>query len=246
VIIRRLKHFLTNSGTIHQLLETTLKNKNSLVPMIEGQIRQTQIQLETAKPTIDKFSETLQAASMDPTRNLMEVCKALLEEKDKAQAMVEKLSVEILELEHKKMVAKDKFENSTLPEFLEKTVKHFDKLADAEKKKIIQTIIPRIVIDPEKTNQIQIFINPDPESKKPHNQHLTVGHKFLLIKNWLGDSLRTRSPKSPFVTQCHDEARMAERDSPSAPRTFRARAAVRPHARLASKYSAHSGFLVLV
>jgi hypothetical protein len=32
------------------------------------------------------------------------------------------------------LIAKNKFKKSTLPEFLQKTVKHFDKLADVEKK----------------------------------------------------------------------------------------------------------------
>jgi hypothetical protein len=104
--------------------------------MIEDQIRKTQTKLSTAKQAVEKFSDALQAAALDRTRNLMEVCKALLEEKDKAAVLVEKLDVELRELEHKKIVAKDKFENSTLPDFLKRMVTHFDRMPDTEKKRI--------------------------------------------------------------------------------------------------------------
>ncbi len=131
--------------------------------MFEEQIREAQIKMDEARLAIDKFSDTIQAAVLDKTQNLTEVCKVMLEEKTKAQATVEKLDAEIRELERKKIIAKDRFENSTLPDFLQRTVQHFEKLPDTEKKKIIQTIIARIVIDPAKPEKIELLINPDPE-----------------------------------------------------------------------------------
>ncbi len=57
----------------------------------------------------------------------------------------------------------DKFQNSTLPEYIEETVRYFDKLTEGEKKIIIQTIIAEVIIDPEHPDQIKIRINPDPK-----------------------------------------------------------------------------------
>jgi hypothetical protein len=77
---------------------------------------------------------------------------------------------------------------------MHRPVKHFDNLTDVEQKKIIQAIIPRIVIHLEKTDQIKNWINADPESKVPLISLTDEGHKFLFTHNWLGklDEFRTR------------------------------------------------------
>ena len=54
----------------------------------------------------------------------------------------------------------------------------------ARERKIIQTIIPRIVIDPEKPNQIELLVNPDPKNPLLPNR-LTEEQKVRFSKEWL-------------------------------------------------------------
>ena len=57
---------------------------------------------------------------------------------------------------------KERFENATLPDFLEKVMKNIDKLSDIEKKVIVKTIIAKIEINRTDKETIKIFLNAAP------------------------------------------------------------------------------------
>ncbi len=63
-------------------------------------------------------------------------------------------------LQRKKQEVEKNFKSKTLMEYLEKALQMFDKKSDQEKKTIIQSIIPEIIVHSD--NRLELKVNSDP------------------------------------------------------------------------------------
>ena len=81
-------------------------------------------------------------------------------EKDKAISEREHLKTRLEELEFQKAKIEQMFTNSTAQEFINGTIRHFDKKAPIEQRRIIQTLIPEVILHEDK--RLELRINPDP------------------------------------------------------------------------------------
>jgi hypothetical protein len=94
--------------------------------------------------------------------------KKAVEEKSKVEKNYLNQKRDLEHWKEKKIYVKHRFQNSTLTQYLEKTIKYFMTLPDLEKRRAIRKIFSKIVIDLEKRNQILLYIRPDPLSSHCH------------------------------------------------------------------------------
>lgn len=141
-----------------------LKNKDAHLPLVKVRVDEISREIKDQEKTIEVISEKLKnfILHMDNSKDAIDFHIAIKEQRQEAEKRLEELQKELREQTLVTEKVRQRFENSTLPAFLEKVVNQIDKLEDAEKKAIISTIIARIEIDTNDKEKIKIFLNPSP------------------------------------------------------------------------------------
>ena len=148
---------------------------------LRGRIRH----LETL---VERFSAGLRNAAAAGAANLVEVCAALLEEKKKVvgESATEQARLEAL-LARRDRLASD-LQGRSLEEYLAKAMTKFDENSDLQKKRIVQAIVPEVIVNSE--DELTLMVNPD-----PLDCHIQGGNKFALRGKWR--QRRDLNPRPP-------------------------------------------------
>ena len=191
IVTNRIRQYLLESKTLENVLSEALRNRLVGLPLIEEDIPAIERKISLKKEVIAEFSMTLENAALRKDGSLLSVCAGLMTQKEKAEKELADYHAKLQErLEQKDRVVKT-FEKSTLEEYLERTLAHFDAKNDVEKKAIVQAIIPEIIIHAD--NSVELRVNPD--SNGIVQRRHSGGGKVVLSSKWRGG--RDSNPRPP-------------------------------------------------
>jgi DNA invertase Pin-like site-specific DNA recombinase len=84
IVIGRLKHYLTNTEHFQKLISTSLKNHHLIEQSLQSEMSSLQKRSKELEHLINGFSETLRKVVLDHTNDIIQICRTLEEEKQKA------------------------------------------------------------------------------------------------------------------------------------------------------------------
>ena len=118
---------------------------------------------------MEKFSESLKEAALSSSQNISQICEALIEEKSRAKTEIQNEELRLLELEASKKRVQESIEGKALEEHLNRVLKNFDKRSDFQKKRIIQAVVPEIIVHND--NRIELKVSLDPVDRGSINSY---------------------------------------------------------------------------
>ncbi len=184
-VLSRIKTYLANSGTLQKVMDAALRHKLVGLPFLAEEVTGHERKVKELSDMLVGFSDGLRRAALKSDDAVEGVCRELLMEKSKVEAELKQAKNDLSAAEQKLAAIKAKFENQTADGWLRKAIEKFEEKTDLQKKRIIQAIIPEMVLLP--NNQLELRVNPDPGGAATPGCHIAGGGKLLGISgNWRG------------------------------------------------------------
>lgn len=201
LVCKRVKKYLCENGRLSSVVQSVLKSGTANLGKFDFEIQKVKRTIENQITIIERFSETLRQAALSSTQNITQVCEALIEERSKAQIELDMNQSKLLELENARTQAQENFKGKALEEQLNKVLRNFDQRSDFQKKRLIQMIVPEVIVHPD--NKIELKVSLDPVTSgirptahpTPRSPCHTGGQKIGLMDKWRGG--RDLNPRPP-------------------------------------------------
>ena len=186
IVITRLKMYLSTNDQLKKVIDTTLKNNHLVGSGIQSEIMKLQKKTKELEVVIEGFSDSLRKVVLDRSADIVTVCRILEQEKQKAMAELTEVTTCFMELNTKKNFAEDYIKKASINEFIQKTMKAFDKMPEIEKKAYIRAVIKEVIIHED--NSVELRLNPNPWN--PDEDRHGGGQKVVMGEKWRerGDS----------------------------------------------------------
>ncbi len=189
-ICKRLQQYLKESGLLERAINKSFNGISTEVAKIDREIEGKQTKKFDLEETERGFSDQLRAAARNGT--LERLISIIDNEKVQVEREILEIQESIDELNQKRTIILEEYKEKTLQEKLVAVLNSFSKRCDLQKQKIIQMIIPKIVVHGD--NRLEVFINPLFElslNGKGSRSRTSGGQKFVLDKNGSGGEIRT-------------------------------------------------------
>ena len=158
IVCKRIKTYLTESGILREVLEAALKQQRVGQPNLDAEIARANREIKALEEILESFTAGIRKAALSGLANLAEVCAALLDEKDYAAKELTVKQAALEDLRARKQRLKADLESRSLENYLQKAMEKFDTKSDLEKKRIVQSIIPEIIIKSDQ--EMVLMVNP--------------------------------------------------------------------------------------
>lgn len=185
IVLKRLDEFIRTSQTIKEVIEQNLKDGSLGLSALDNKIKECRARVKETEDKVQKFSEFLTETILQKQKDedFVAVSKRINSNLEKSESDLTKYREELENWIIQKENVLQQFNDSTLPEFLEKAVRAIRAKPVNEKKLIIRRIFSKIILDLKK-NQIELHIRLDP---KGMHDECSYGAKGVRIeKRWLG------------------------------------------------------------
>ena len=187
----RLKQYLSDSATLREVINLSLKNRLLGLPMIEDEIKEARTKIAKLEGTLGGFSEAIREAAAKNPAKLPEICALILDEKKWAETDLALAKTGLEDLLQKKERITTEFKEKTILDYLTLGLERFEERSDLQKKQILQGIVRRVVLHPE--GRLELTIDPDPGRCHIPEKKVRIGEE------WRGG--RDSNPRL-FFTQC--------------------------------------------
>jgi hypothetical protein len=112
----------------------------------------------------NNFGEAIRNAAIAGDKNLADVGKTLLEQKEKTQGEIEQLKSDLLTVCEEEDRFKECFRGDQLKDYLRLVVANFNSLHHLEQKRVVRAIIPQGIIHVgESETTLELYVNLDPK-----------------------------------------------------------------------------------
>lgn len=186
-VIKRVKTYLRDSGTLAKVAKATLDNRLIGLPLIEEQIPAVQKEVRRREQVIAGYGQKLDDLALAHSApDVVSAIAALNDGKNRAERDLQAKRDQLSDLIGQKDHIQKNIEHKTLEDFLDHAMKGFDKMDRLQQKLLIQAIIPEIVVHP--GNKIELRLNPDPNGKASGAAASAPchggGRKVAVLENW--------------------------------------------------------------
>ena len=188
VVVRRVKQYLNDSNVLRGILQSALKHSRVGLPSLDADVAKLRGTIKHLETLIEGFSAGLRNAAVAGAANLVEVCAALIEEKKKVadEIAIEQAKLESLRVRRDRLASD--LQGRSLEDYLGKAMTKFDEKSDLQKKRIVQAIVPEVIVNSEE--ELTLMLNPD-----PLDCHIQGGNEFALREEWR--ERRDLNPRPP-------------------------------------------------
>ncbi len=177
VICARIKEFLRDSGVLQKVLNSSDDQRNQQAEDIARSLETTKSKIKVLEKAKVGISSHIRSEAIKEGADIGAIVKMLSDEVVKIDEEIAQKMSEQSRLQRELVVINEDFQQKKVEDLLAKALKDFDRRCDLEKRQIIQTIIPRIVVHHDKLELYFNFLGARPEDRKPG------GQKFDLDKN---------------------------------------------------------------
>ena len=162
LIIGRIFDYLSSSKSVVQVFENALKDKDTGISRLNEQVRVVSASVNDLEIKLENLSKALLEVVGSGKEDIIGICRLIEDEKNKL-TLKHDAEVQVLDnLKNKQKFVIGQFANQQLSNFIQKSVKGFEKFDVTEKKAVIQRIIKNIIIDPDDLSKIEVQLRPDP------------------------------------------------------------------------------------
>lgn len=164
LVFDRLKQYLSEKGLLEGLIARMSEHKDFGLPKVRQKKEWIESEIRKIDLAAHNFGEAIRAAAVAGDKNLAEVVKTLLEQKELAQGEIEQLRAELLSVCEEEDRFKECFRGDKLKDYLRLVMANFNTLHHLEQKRVLQTIIPKGIIHlSESDKTLELYVNLDPK-----------------------------------------------------------------------------------
>lgn len=164
LVLNRLKQYLDDSGLVERLIARMSEHKDFGLPMIRSQKEWIESEINKLDQASRNFGEAIRNAAIAGDKNLAEVVKTLLEQKEKTQGEIEQLKSDLLTVCEEEERFRECFRGDKLKDYLRLVVANFNSLHHLEQKRVVRAIFPQGIIHVgESESTLELYVNLDPK-----------------------------------------------------------------------------------
>ncbi len=164
LVMNRLKQYLDESGLLERLIARMSEHKDFGLPKIRSQKDWIESEIRKLDQASHNFGEAIRNAAIAGDKNLADVVKTLLEQKEKTQGEIEQLKSDLLTVCEEEDRFKECFRGDQLKDYLRLVVANFNSLHHLEQKRVVRAIIPQGIIHVgESETTLELYVNLDPK-----------------------------------------------------------------------------------
>jgi DNA invertase Pin-like site-specific DNA recombinase len=164
LVMDRLKQYLSESGLLEKLLSQMAEHKDFGLPKVRAEKEWLESEIKKIEQATLNFSEAIRSAAVAGDKNLADIVKTLLEQKELAQGELDQLKAELHTVLEQEERFKESFRGDKLKDYLRLVMANFSSLHHLEQKRVLRTIIPEGIIHTgESANTLELHINLDPK-----------------------------------------------------------------------------------
>lgn len=155
-VIDRLKEYVRSNEIISDLFKSSVFSEDE-ISALSKKITESKALLKSRKLDLDNFNMNLTQIMSDPGFS-KKALMSLLDNKSNLEIKISSENETLISLEKMYERKCDKNSDKKFKNSLNVFVKSFDLMLDCDKKRIVQSLFPRIVV--EKESKLRIFLNP--------------------------------------------------------------------------------------
>jgi DNA invertase Pin-like site-specific DNA recombinase len=157
VVLDRVKEYMETGHVLKNVIQLTLKHRGVGVPALEERLKEIRERIEALKEITAGFSQRMRTAVVESPESLDQVVIAILGEKTKSEVELKTLTEEYEELASRRARLTAEERERSIKEYLTLAMKRFAQRPEHQQKKILQTIVPIVVIHPD--NRLELRVN---------------------------------------------------------------------------------------
>ena len=162
-VLKRIKEYLTESGTLEKIITSFSKNRLIGLPLLDEEIQKLKGEIKTLEKAVNGFSDKLRTATVEEGDGWKKILEVMVAEREKAEVELGDLRERLEGFEKKRHWVNTELREQSVQDCFKLVLKNFDQKCDIEKRRMIRAIIPEAIIHADHT--LELRINPDPNGK---------------------------------------------------------------------------------
>lgn len=188
-VVSFLSSLLKKEGILEEAIKRAFNGENPIIKDLDEQISSNKKEINQCEQVLTMLASKGRSRILENPEKFDEILLEGVEIRRQTQSRMDNLQAESLELRKQKEEL-DKFKNKDdIKDRLRKALKLFESSSSKRKKRLIELLVPKLVLD-EKRDQLFLFINPFLENSRLILQESMGEIEPLLPKNLIQSDLK--------------------------------------------------------